>query len=432
MLVIKSFLSLLSIENPNIWYVTIGIILLTSSAALVGSFTFLQKKSLIGDAIAHAVLPGICLAFMFSGTKHTGLLLLGASFTGFLSLICIDSIITYSKIKEDTAIAIILSVFFGVGTLLLTHIQHNGNPEQTGLNNFLLGKAAALLQNDIYIFAVISVLIFSVIVYHFRSFVLIAFDRNFAQSIGMPIQYFDFILIFLLVLAITIGIQAVGVVLMAAMLITPAAAARFWTYKIKKMIFLAVIFSIFAGICGTVISYAYPAMPTGPWIVLAISFFALFSFLFAPSKGIFAKNMKKYRFKKKNILENTLKIFYHLGEKDKNFFAKRSFDMLKKKTTTQQLHCGLKQLKKKKWVKNTVENGSHFWLLTAQGKAMGKKIVRRHRLWELYLTTYLNIKPDHIHDDAESIEHIINDDMEKKLLQLLKNPEKDPHQSSIP
>ncbi len=436
MLSLKKIIIFFTIENPNIGYVTLSILLLTSSAALVGTFTFLKKKSLIGDAIAHAVLPGICFAFMLTGTKHTFFLLLGAAFTGFLSLICIDAIITHSKIKEDTAIAIVLSVFFGVGTLLLTHIQHAGNPEQTGLNNFLLGKAAALLEQDVWTFGIISFLIVITIIFFFKPLFIIAFDRSFAQSIGMSITFFDFLLTLLLVLAITVGIQAVGVVLMAAMLITPAAAARFWTYKIKKMIVLSVIFSITAGLLGTTISYLYPAMPTGPWIVLVVSCIALLSFIFAPNKGIIAKKMKRDRFKKKIIVENTLKIFYHLGEKDKNFFNKRTLDHhFTQKVSPSQLKYAIQYLQRIKCIQKNITPSSSKaidWFLTEKGKAMAVQVVRRHRLWELYLSTYLNIPSDHVHDEAESIEHILTEDMEKKLMQLLKNPTKDPHQSQIP
>src|SRR3954470_5359916 len=155
----ESLLRFLSLSDPNVRYVVLGAILLTASSAIVGCFTFLRKRALVGDAIAHSVLPGVCLSFILAGTKNPFILLIGAFLSGWLSLVCIDLITSKTKIKEDTAIGLILSVFFGIGILLLTSIQHSGNASQSGLDSFIFGKAASLLEENIYIFGGIIILL---------------------------------------------------------------------------------------------------------------------------------------------------------------------------------------------------------------------------------------------------------------------------------
>jgi len=275
-----------SFSNPNIRYVVFGSMLLAVSSAIVGCFTFLKKKALVGDVVSHAVLPGICLSFIISGTKDPFLLIIGAFITGWLSIVVMDYIIQNSKIKEDTATGLSLSVFFGIGILLLTYIQHSGNAAQSGLDSFLFGKAAALVGKDLLAFSLVAILILVVVFFFYKEFKLISFDPAFAQSLGIPVKRIELILSSITVMAVVTGIQAVGVVLMAAMLITPAAAARFWTDKLSIMILSAACIGALSGLAGAFISYAAPAMPTGPWIVMVVSLIALFSFFFAPKKGL--------------------------------------------------------------------------------------------------------------------------------------------------
>ena len=426
----ESFSEFFSFSDPNVRYVAFGSILLTASAAIVGCFTFLKKKALVGDAVAHSVLPGICLSFMLSGTKNPFYIIIGAFITGWLSLVIIDKISAKSKIKEDTAIALILSVFFGTGILLLTIIQHSGNASQSGLNHFLFGNAAALVGNDLLVFAAVATILLIVVTLFFKEFTLISFDENFAKSIGFPVRRIELVLTTLTVLAVVIGIQAVGVVLMAAMLITPAAAAKFWTDKIRIMLVLAAILGAIAGLLGTYVSFIAPAMPTGPWIVVVISTIAFISFFFAPKKGIISRLFRQRQIQHQMGEENILKVLYQLGEQDQDFYINRSLEAIIKRRPFKSsvLLKGLKRLKRYGFMKNK----DNSWRLTKEGKDKGQRTVKLHRLWELYLTQYLGIAPDHVHEDAETIEHILTPELEAKLEKLLEYPELDPHQSKIP
>jgi manganese/zinc/iron transport system permease protein len=321
----------LSFSDPNIRYVALGSVLLTASSAIVGSFTFLNKKSLIGDAIAHAVLPGICLGFILAGTKNPLVLIAGAFITGWLSVIAVDYLTRHTRIKEDTAIGLILSVFFGIGILMLTVIQKSGNAAQSGLDHFLFGQAAALVGNDLVVFASVAALLLLCVFLFFKEFSLLAFDKAFALSIGLPVKWIELILTSLIVLAVVIGIQAVGVVLMAAIMITPAAAARFWTDRITTMIIVASIFGALSGLSGAYISFVAPGMPTGPWIVVVISTIALISFFLAPKRGILSRAIRQRSIRRVINDENVLKVLYHLGEDNKNFFIQRYAEEIMRK-----------------------------------------------------------------------------------------------------
>lgn len=426
----NSLFEFFSFNDPNIIFVTVNSVLLTASSAIVGSFTFLNKKSLVGDAIAHAVLPGICLGFMLSGTKNPIYLITGAFITGWISLVLVEFITRRTRIKEDTAIGLILSVFFGIGILLLTVIQKSGNAAQSGLDHYLFGKAAALVGDDLYTFASVAIVLLIAVFLLFKEFALLAFDKNYAISLGLPVKRIELVLTSLIVLAVVIGIQAVGVVLMAAILITPAAAARFWTDKIRVMFLLASIFGAVSGLSGAYISYIAPAMPTGPWIVIVISVIAFISFFLAPRRGVISRMVRQYTIRRTINDENVLKALYQLGEENKNFFIQRYPDEIirRRKFEKDNLMTVLSRLKRQGYV----ETSGNLWGLTEEGMSRGKRVVKIHRLWEMYLTTQMHIAPDHVHEDADTIEHLLTPELEAELERTLNYPKVDPHKSEIP
>ncbi len=426
----ETFIEFFSFQYPNIKYVVFGTVLLSINSAVVGCFTFIRKRSLVGDVIAHAVLPGICISFLISNTKNSFLLILGAFISGWLAVLVMNGIVRNTKIKEDAATGLSLSVFFGIGILLMTYIQHTGNASQSGLDTFLFGKAAALVGQDLVVFSSIALLVLLIVFLFYKEFKLISFDPEFARVIGLPIQRLEFLLTSITVLSVVTGIQAVGVVLMAAMLITPVAAARFWTNSLSKMMLLASIFGALSGIGGAYISYSMPSMPTGPWMVMLVSIIALISFFITPKKGILILQWRRFSIKRQLLEENVLKIFYKISEKRSSYFTAVEIRELQevRKFSTTQLSTGLKRLKAKGYLKK--EN--HTWSLTNKGFEKGMRITRIHRLWELYLTKYLRLVPDHVHEDADTIEHVITPTLEAKLEKLLDYPTKDPHESFIP
>ncbi|MFJ5714093.1 metal ABC transporter permease [Neobacillus sp. NPDC093127] len=291
-----NWLSLFS--DPNTQWILMGSMLLGLSSGVIGSFAYLRKQSLMGDALSHAALPGVCLAYMVTGTKSIFFFLIGAIIAGILATVAIGYITRNSRIKQDSALGIILTVFFGVGIVLLTQIQHSNSGNQSGLDKFLFGHAASMVKLDVYTIAGISAVLVALCFLFFKEFKLLSFDSGFAKGIGMPTVLLDQFMMLLIVTAVVIGIQAVGVVLMAALLITPAVAARYWTEKLHVMVILAGLFGAFSGFAGTVVSSMVNNLPTGPLIVLSATVLFVISVLVAPNRGVLAKT--RLRFSVKN------------------------------------------------------------------------------------------------------------------------------------
>ena len=426
----NDLLEFLSLSNANVRFVVFGVILLGASTAVVGCFTFLRKKSLIGDAVSHSVLPGICLAFIFTQVKHPLVLLLGAFISGWLSILSIDFIDKKTRIKADSAIAIVLTVFFGLGIMLLTYIQGTGNAAQAGVDRFLFGQAAALVGNDVWTLGIVCAVLVLAVWLLFKEFKILSFDADYAQSLGLPVRTIEFILSTLTVLAIAVGIQAVGVVMMAAMLITPAAAARYWTNRLGVMITLAAGFGALSAIFGGYISYTAPKMPTGPWIIVAITMIAFFSMTFAPERGFFFKWLKRRRKTAETMDENILKIFFHLGEAEDNMSTPRKITALQKRRyfSEEQIRKSLRRLKSKGFV----DEQKTGWVISKQGADEAMRIAKLHRLWEMYMSKFLRMPADHVHEGAESLEHFFTPELEAMLEEELDYPETDPHDKPIP
>ncbi len=418
-------------SDPNVRLVTLGAMLLGGSAAIVGCFTFVRKRALVGDAIAHSILPGVCLAFLLSGEKHPLILLSGAVLSGWISLLVMDFMVNRSKLKTDTAIGAVLSVFFGLGILMLTAIQQSGSGNQAGLDKFLFGKAASMTGQDVLTFGGVAAMLLLIVLAFYKEFKLVAFDADFARTIGLPVRLLEFILATITVLSVATGIQAVGVVLMAALLITPAAAARFWTDRISRMILLAALFGVASGLFGAFVSYTAPSMPTGPWIVMLLSAIALISIFMAPQRGILARTQLRHANRRKILTENILKAFYKLHEQQTDEQQAYEFQQIQQQRAFQgwRLRLGLQRLRRRGLVKAT---DNHHWQLTPEGVAESRRVVRLHRLWELYLTRRMRMAPDHVHQTAEAIEHVITPEIERQLLEELDHPQLDPHQRQIP
>lgn len=294
--------------------VTLGSILLGIISGTLGSYAVLRKQSLIGDMVSHAALPGIGLSFLIIGSKNTEWLLMGAFIAGWIATIIINIIHNYSRIKYDSALGMILAVFFGFGLVLLTYIQKIPNSNQAGLENFLFGQASTLLQRDVMIMAIVAVFTLIPIVLFWKEFKIFSFDPSFAEIIGFSTKKLDLLLTTLTVIAVVVGLQSVGVVLMSAMLIAPAVAARQWTDKLSIMVILASIFGALSGIIGTILSSSIPKMPTGPIIVIVITAIAFISLLFAPKRGLLWKKLRDYYNKRELNTNMVLNNLYSLSK----------------------------------------------------------------------------------------------------------------------
>lgn len=310
-----SLLDLLSalFSDYTLRTVALGAAVLGLVSGALGSFAMLRRQSLLGDAMSHAALPGVVIAFMLTGSKTPLVLIAGASLAGMLGATWFMAITRTTRIKEDSALGLVLSVFFGVGLMLLTFLQRNPTARQAGLNTFLFGQAATLLQRDVMVMAVVGGAALLIMALFWKEFKLLSFDRDFGGTLGYPMGWLDVLLITLLVIAIVIGLQAVGVVLMSAMIVAPAAAARQWTNKLGLMVALAALFGAFAGVSGALISSLGRGLSTGPVVVLAISLIVLLSLLLAPNRGLVWNWLQRQRRRRTLRRQAVLSALAHLA-----------------------------------------------------------------------------------------------------------------------
>ncbi|MFH1701195.1 MAG: metal ABC transporter permease [Candidatus Zixiibacteriota bacterium] len=352
-----------------------GVLGLVSGA--LGCFAVLRRQSLMGDAMSHAALPGIVIAFMLTGMKTPLVLVIGAALAGWLGTLKIMSIVNLTRLKHDAAMALVLSVFFGLGLVLLTFIQKTPQAAQAGLENFLFGQAAALMVQDVIIMAIIGLITLVILAGLWKRFKLLSFDVEYGQSMGIPMRILDIILTGLLVLAIVIGLQTVGVVLMSAMIVAPAAAARQWTDKLGVMVFLAAIFGAASGISGAVVSSTAEKLPTGPTIVLCVSGIVFVSLLFAPNRGIIWNKIRRNKNRRKLRLDAVICDLYSLALQHDDFsHAHDTATLIAMSPGQAGIKFSLEELERRELVKITETNQ---WVLTEKGIDEAKLISSKFR-----------------------------------------------------
>lgn len=283
------------LQSYTFQIVALGATLLGGVCGAVGVFSVLKKESLIGDVISHAALPGICLAYIITREKELVILLLGALGSGLVANMLINYTAKKTSIKLDNILALVLSMFFGLGIVLLTYIKVLPGANKAGLNKFIFGQAAAILKEDIYLISGISLLVLIVLIIYWYKFKLVIFDYTYAKIIYKNrVRFYELLLSFLTVICIVIGLEMVGVILMSSLIIVPAVSARQWTDNLVKMTIISSLVGGISGLLGTVISSSSLNLPTGPVIVLILSFFVLVSLVFSPKRGI----LRKYLYRK--------------------------------------------------------------------------------------------------------------------------------------
>lgn len=353
--------------------VALGAAILGFVSGALGSFAVLRRQSLLGDAISHAALPGIALAFMLTGSKTPLVLLTGAAVTGWLATIFILSIVRNSRVKTDSAMGLMLSVFFGFGLVLLNFIQKQPDSRQAGLENFLFGQASAMLERDVVTMAVLGGAVLIALLLLFKEFRLLSFDPEFGGSMGISMRTCDLILTSMLVIAIVIGLQTVGVVLMSAMIVAPAAAARQWTDRLGLMVGLAGLFGATAGVTGAIISSTTSRLPTGPTIVVCISAIVIFSLLLAPNRGMVWNWLRRLRSRRELAIEAVLVNLLELAAQHGNPEHPHHTAVLRSMSTNPAaVGQNLEELKRRGLVR---QFDSNTWALTRAGHNNATAIV---------------------------------------------------------
>jgi manganese/zinc/iron transport system permease protein len=282
------------IDDYTLRTVALGAIALGAVSGALGTFAVLRRQALVGDAVSHAALPGVVLAYIVLGTKESGWLMVGAALTGFIALLLVGAVVRTTRVKSDAALGIWLAVFFGIGLVLLTWIQGRPDASQAGLDRFLFGQAATVLREDVETIAIVGLIALVVVAVVWKQLKVLAFDRDYGATLGMPMRATEILLTALIVVAIVVGLQMVGAVLMSAMVVAPAAAARQWTNHLGTLVVAAGATGALAGAVGAVASAEISRLPTGPTIILVATAFVVASLLLAP-RGLVGRALRERR-----------------------------------------------------------------------------------------------------------------------------------------
>lgn len=294
--------------------VALGSGVLGATAGALGAFAFLRRQSLVGDALSHAALPGIAAAFLLTGSKAPLPIMIGAALSGWLATLAVRLVVRRTRVPYDSALGMALAVFFGLGLVLMTAIQKRPDAAQAGLESFLFGQAASLLRDDVVVMAVLGTGCLAVLVLLWKEFKLLSFDPDFGDSLGWPIRRLDGLLTLLLVVAVVIGLRTVGVVLMSAMVVAPAAAARQLTDRLAPMVAISAVIGAASGVSGAVLSSVVPRLPTGPTIVLVLSTVVVLALALAPGRGLVWRRLRIGRLQPSAALDPVLMHLYALSQ----------------------------------------------------------------------------------------------------------------------
>ena len=415
----------LLLRHYNTRLVVTSTLILGAAAGIIGSFLLLRKRSLMGDALSHACLPGIGLAFLVlvalgGDGKNLALLLLGATVTGTLGVALVLFLRRNTRLKDDSAMGIVLSVFFGFGVAVLGMVQDLPDASAAGLESFIYGKTASMVFQDFILLSLVALAVLLLSALLLKEFALLAFDEAYAAAQGWPVIKIDLVLLVLVAAVTVVGLQAVGLILIIAFLITPAAAARFWTEDLKLMILFSALIGAASGWLGASVSALLPRMPAGAVIVLVAAALFLFSLIFGASRGLLKRTLQHRRLQRKIGRQHLLRSIFEILEErqpDHPGLPPNQPVPFRELLQTRSWNPNrLRQLLRAALREDHVEsfNDRHI-VLSESGFGEAARVTRNHRLWEMYLIEYADVAPNHVDRDADAVEHVLSPEMVRLL-----------------
>jgi manganese/zinc/iron transport system permease protein len=428
----EQFARFLTLADPAVRAALLGAVLLGVSCGLLGSLLVVRRLALVGDALSHAVLPGVAAGFLWNQTKDPAAIFIGATLAGLFGTVVVGWIRGTTRLKEDTALGLVLAGFYAVGICLVTMIQRLPGGAKSGIDKFLFGQAAALGAGDLWLMAGVAALALLVFAVAYKELLVTSFDPGFARALGLPVRALHHGVMLLLAFAVVSALQAVGVVLVSAMLITPAATASLLTDRFPRLVTLAAVTGVLAGAAGCLLSFLGNRLPTGPLMVLAASAVFAAAFLFAPRHGLVTRWWRGRSRSSRIGRENTLKALYHVLE-GRGFRGEgvSLHELAGRRRETLEDAARQAAALRRHGLATLAEDGQ-LVLLTPAGLQRAAALVRNHRLWELYLTHAAHVPADHVHDDAENIEHVLGEETARQLERRLAYADTDPHGRPIP
>ncbi|MEY3052477.1 MAG: Manganese transport system rane protein MntB [Bacteroidota bacterium] len=388
---------------------------------LLGCFLVLRNMALVGDALSHAILPGVVLAFVFVRGHSTLGFFAGATLAGIFSAVVITWIQRHVETKNDAAIGIVFTAMFSAGVIGISHLGRQPGVH-LDLKDFLFGNVLGVGPEDLWLtLAILGYVLISMLAFY-RYLFATTFQPVVAQTMGIPTGVIHYFLMLLLSFAVVASLQTVGVILVVAMLVTPAATALLLFDRLVQVLVAAALLGWGAAVIGLSMAILLETTP-GPAMALTATFFYLFAVFFAPRKGLVFRYVRNRGLKGRIRTEDALKQAFRL-EEEKTLTASRLARNLD--LPTRSLRKVLHRLRTKGWLHHRELS------LTDSGREEARRLVRAHRLWESYLVSEIGLSTAHIHAEAEKFEHLLTEDILEEVDKTLGYPRTDPHGSPIP
>ncbi len=393
----------------NTRVVLMGVTLLGVAAGVVGTFTFLRRRSLLSDALSHATLPGICIAFLVGSMvglngRSLPLLLFGAALFGVIGLVSVQWLNRQTRLNEDASIAVVLSSYFGLGVVLLTFVQTLTTGNQAGLASFIMGQTAAMSAGEAIAIAVLAFVAIAITVLLFKELMLYSFDPDFAHGQGWSVDRLDYVVAGLTVFVTVIGLQSVGLILIVALLIIPPVSARFWTDKLSRLVVISGAIGGLSALTGAFISSQIGNMPTGAIIVCCAGILFIVSLLFAPRRGVIGVLLRRASIRHRLMQTRHLVALLNAAESNSENVAVSG-------ATTARTQA----------IRSLVVRGLiHDQRLTDAGIREATRARDNLRLWEEYLFEPTGQLPDHCQWGVDDIHAILPADSVQILSDRLK------------
>jgi manganese/zinc/iron transport system permease protein len=417
----ESFWRVLLLQDHNTRVVLAGACLFGAAAGLAGTFLLLRKRSLLGDTLGHATLPGITFAFLLAGTfgispRSFLWLAMGATISGVAGMGAVLLIRKMSHLKDDAALAIVLSVFFGAGIAMLSAIQQLPGGQAAGLERLIYGNPASMTSGDAWFVLLASLLVAGVCGCLFKEFTLLCFDETYANTAGWPVRPLDALLMGLVVLVTIVGLQTVGILLVVALLVIPPSAARFWSDDLRAMALVASGTGALSSLVGVIASALLPGLPTGALIVLGSALFFSASLLLGKKRGLIIRHLLEREASRRLRREHVLRAIFECAEEGQPVVTLEQV-LAKRPWKKSELTAEIAQLTNDGLL-TTDPSGANFQL-NGRGDSEARRLVRNHRLWEIYLLNHADVAPARVDRDADLIEHVLDQRLVDELEDLL-------------
>ncbi len=388
---------------------------------VLGTFLVLKNMSLIGDALSHAILPGVFVAFIVIGGISTAGFFIGCTIAGLIAALSIAWIQQNIPTKSDAAIGIIFTAMFSIGVIGISYLSRLEGGVHIDMQDFLFGSVLGISDEDMYLtFGIMCYTILSVVLFY-RYLFITTFQATIAKTMGIPAEALHYFIMLLLSLVVVSSLAAVGVILVVAMLVTPAATALLLSNKLKVVILLSAVIGMIASFLGMVVAVVFD-FPPGPSICVSATAIYFIAVLFSPENGLIFKGIRNY--KEANRIEREDIVKYLLKNKGSNIQNIGAFLGI----TSRKMKSLVNDLKSSGLVSGTYNN----LVLSDSGITQANELVRAHRLWETYQVEAMGVAPDKIHLYAENMEHHLSKDILSEIEEKLGYPTEDPHGSPIP